>query len=75
MTQMVSAERAAALRNKCLSLAQKRSGKPIAAKARPKGENVVDLMDALKRNIANKGRRSRTKGNAAANRREARCES
>ena len=47
---------AAALRNKCLSLARKRSGKPIAAKARPKGENVVDLMDALKRNIANKGR-------------------
>ena len=74
MTQMASAERAAALRNKCLSLAQKRSGKPIAAKARPKGENVVDLMDALKRNIANKGR-SRTKGNAAANQREARCES
>jgi DNA end-binding protein Ku len=65
---------AAALRNKCLSLAQKRSGKPIAAKARPKGENVVDLMDALKRNIANKGR-SRTRGNAAANQREARCES
>ena len=32
---------------------QKRNGKPIAAKARPKGENVVDLMDALKRNIAN----------------------
>jgi len=27
--------------------------KPIAAKARPKGENVVDLMDALKRSIAN----------------------
>jgi non-homologous end joining protein Ku len=32
---------------------QKRSGKPITAKARPKGENVVDLMDALKRSIAN----------------------
>ena len=32
---------------------QKRTGKPIAAKARPKGENVVDLMDALKRSIAN----------------------
>ena len=32
---------------------QKRNGKPIAAKARPKGENVVDLMDALKRSIAN----------------------
>ena len=31
---------------------QKRSGKPIAAKARPRGENVVDLMDALKRSIA-----------------------
>ena len=53
MTQMVSAERAAALRNKCLSLARKRRGKPIAAKARPKGENVVDLIDALKRSIAN----------------------
>jgi hypothetical protein len=34
-------------------LREKRSGKPIAAKARPKGENVVDLMDALKRSIAN----------------------
>jgi DNA end-binding protein Ku len=32
---------------------QKRNGKPITAKARPKGENVVDLMDALKRSIAN----------------------
>jgi DNA end-binding protein Ku len=32
---------------------QKRSGKPFTAKARPKGENVVDLMDALKRSIAN----------------------
>jgi DNA end-binding protein Ku len=47
-------------------LREKRSGKPIAAKARPKGENVVDLMDALKRSIANdrgsepaKGKRSR----------------
>ena len=32
---------------------EKHSGKPIAAKARPKGENVVDLMDAMKRSIAN----------------------
>ncbi len=32
---------------------QKRNGKPITAKARPKGENAVDLMDALKRSIAN----------------------
>jgi len=31
---------------------QKRSGKTIAAKPRPRGENVVDLMDALKRSIA-----------------------
>jgi len=37
---------------------QKRSGKPIAAKA---GENVVDLMDALKRSIAN-DRRAEPKG-------------
>jgi non-homologous end joining protein Ku len=26
---------------------QKRSGKAITSKPRPKGENVVDLMDAL----------------------------
>src|ERR1700761_8020147 len=30
---------------------QKRAGKPIAAKLRPRGENVVDLMDALKRSV------------------------
>src|ERR1700682_2272889 len=30
---------------------QKRAGKAIAAKPRPRGENVVDLMDALKRSI------------------------
>ena len=30
----------------------KRSGKTIGAKPRPRGENVVDLMDALKRSIA-----------------------
>jgi len=29
----------------------KRDGKTIAAKPRPRGENVVDLMDALKRSI------------------------
>ena len=32
---------------------QKQSGKAITAKPRPKGDNVVDLMDALKRSIAN----------------------
>ena len=42
---------------------EKRGGKPIAAKARPKGENVVDLMDALKRSIANdRGSEPATKG-------------
>jgi DNA end-binding protein Ku len=30
----------------------KRTGKTIAAKPRPRGENVVDLMDALKKSIA-----------------------
>src|ERR1700723_3531879 len=30
----------------------KRAGKPVTAKARPRGENVVDLMDALKRSLA-----------------------
>jgi DNA end-binding protein Ku len=41
---------------------QKRSGKAIAAKPRPKGENVVDLMDALKRSIAGERAASDTKG-------------
>src|ERR1700730_2733331 len=30
---------------------QKRAGKPIATKERPRGENVVDLMDALRKSI------------------------
>jgi DNA end-binding protein Ku len=30
----------------------KHNGKTIAAKPRPRGENVVDLMDALKKSIA-----------------------
>jgi DNA end-binding protein Ku len=30
---------------------QKCAGKPIAAKERPRGENVVDLMDALRKSI------------------------
>src|SRR6202035_2541151 len=30
---------------------QKRAGKPITAKARPTGENVVDLMEALRRSV------------------------
>jgi DNA end-binding protein Ku len=30
---------------------QKRAGKPITPKDRPKGENVVDLMEALRRSV------------------------
>jgi DNA end-binding protein Ku len=30
---------------------QKRAGKPIVAKARPSGENVVDLMEALRKSV------------------------
>lgn len=30
---------------------KKRAGKPMTAKARPRGENVVDLMDALRKSI------------------------
>ncbi len=30
---------------------RKRAGKPVTAKARPRGENVVDLMDALRQSI------------------------
>jgi DNA end-binding protein Ku len=29
----------------------KRSGKPIVPKERPRGENVVDLMDALRKSV------------------------
>ena len=32
-------------------ISQKRAGKPIVAKERPRGENVVDLMDALRKSI------------------------
>jgi DNA end-binding protein Ku len=33
----------------------KRSGRTIGVKPRPRGENVVDLMDALKKSIASEG--------------------
>jgi DNA end-binding protein Ku len=29
----------------------KRAGNPVTAKARPRGENVVDLMDALRQSV------------------------
>lgn len=35
---------------------QKRNGRSVAPKARPQGENVVDLMDALKRSISGGGK-------------------
>jgi DNA end-binding protein Ku len=41
---------------------QKRSGKTIAVKPRPRGENVVDLMDALKRSIGQAERAPPAKG-------------
>jgi DNA end-binding protein Ku len=40
------------VRNRAVDLInQKRAGKPITAKERPRGENVVDLMDALRKSI------------------------
>jgi DNA end-binding protein Ku len=41
---------------------QKRAGKTITAKPRPKGENVVDLMDALKKSIATEQAAAPAKG-------------
>ena len=38
---------------------QKRAGKPIVAKERPRGENVVDLMDALRKSIGGGAGRAR----------------
>jgi DNA-binding transcriptional LysR family regulator len=34
---------------------QKRAGKPIVAKDRPRGENVVDLLDALRKSVGGGG--------------------
>jgi DNA end-binding protein Ku len=39
----------------------KRSGKTIGPKPRPKGENVVDLMDALKKSLAREAAASKGK--------------
>jgi DNA end-binding protein Ku len=41
---------------------QKRAGKTIAHKPRPSGENVVDLMDALKRSIGDSSAEKPAKG-------------
>ena len=60
----------------------KRNGKTVGQKPRPRGENVVDLMDALKKSLATeatttKGKKPRkalfrSEGNVAADRRRAR---
>ena len=47
---------------------QKRAGKTIAHKPRPRGENVVDLMDALKRSISVESARKEKKGRKASSR-------
>jgi DNA end-binding protein Ku len=39
---------------------QKRAGKPITAKARPRGENVHDLMQALRLSIGAEKQKDRT---------------
>ena len=39
---------------------QKRAGKPITPKERPRGENVVDLMEALRRSVGGTAEETRT---------------
>ncbi|WP_298253191.1 Ku protein [Bradyrhizobium sp.] len=40
---------------------QKRAGKPITPKERPKGDNVVDLMEALRRSVGGRAAETKTK--------------
>jgi DNA end-binding protein Ku len=44
---------------------QKRAGKPITPNERPKGENVVDLMEALRRSVG--GRTAETSAKSSGN--------
>src|ERR1700736_1740156 len=44
---------------------QKRAGKPITPKDRPRGENVVDLMEALRRSVGGAPAESKTAGKPA----------
>jgi DNA end-binding protein Ku len=45
---------------------QKRAGKPITPKERPKGENVVDLMEALRRSVGGRAAETTTKSTGKA---------
>jgi DNA end-binding protein Ku len=51
----------------------KRSGKPVTAKARPRGENVVDLMDALRQSIDQASWRSQPRSRARRRLAKRRC--
>jgi DNA end-binding protein Ku len=50
---------------------QKRAGKPITAKQRPRGENVVDLMDALRKSVGGAAAETKTPKKAAKKRAKA----
>jgi DNA end-binding protein Ku len=50
---------------------QKRSGKPITPKERPRGENVVDLMDALRKSVSGAATQSKAAGKPAKKSRKA----
>jgi DNA end-binding protein Ku len=49
----------------------KRAGKPITPKERPRGENVVDLMEALRRSVGGTNTESSTPKKAAKKSRKA----
>jgi DNA end-binding protein Ku len=51
----------------------KRNGKTIAAKPRPKGENVVDLMDALKKSLASEAAAPKSKKPRKASQARGKC--
>lgn len=46
---------------------QKRAGKPITPKERPRGENVVDLMEALRRSVGGAPAEAKVETKAAPN--------
>jgi DNA end-binding protein Ku len=44
---------------------QKRAGKPITPKERPRGENVVDLMDALRKSVGGAAAETKAQNSSA----------